>query len=167
MSCARFRSRIRDKALGAESDPTVDAHLASCETCQAALRADTAVASTLDGDIEALVTTDLPVGLQARARVRLAARLAERPVRGRRLLSASFRVPVLGALAFLVAWTALVVLVTRPNRGAPSVRESTVPTPTPMETRPFRAAAARYRSLEGFRPLRSMTIEIEGREGSR
>lgn len=101
--------------------------------------------------------------LDARVRASLEAARSARPLRRswRGLLTISIRVPavVLAGLILLLGVTATLA-VRRPAAPQPAPSPETIPTATAA----LLPEPIRYQSLEGFRPVKRITIRVVGRE---
>ena len=123
--------------------------------------------------MENALTAQMSPDLPARVRERFARAAAERAPAPAwvRALTASMQVPLVGAVVFLVAWTAAVVLLVR-HPGAPPAHPASQAAPRPKaqpspgtSSVESRSVSLEYRGLEGFRPVRTMTIEVLSKEG--
>jgi hypothetical protein len=83
MSCRRYRSAIRDVTLGGAPSRSLEAHLASCPYCRAALDDERGRLATIDDELTDALAVEPPVHLLSRVR-EIALRGSE-PERPRRL----------------------------------------------------------------------------------
>jgi len=134
MSCERYRSAIRDVALGEAPSAHLEAHLASCPACRAALDDDRQRLAGIDDELRDALAVEPPAHLLSRVR-EIAPRGVE-PEGPRRL---GWLLPLAASVVALAALLPLVRRVSPPSSGVPRLAPSEqVPTVRP----PVRTAEA-------------------------
>lgn len=122
MSCERYADALLEHALGEPAPPELEAHLAGCVACRAALHREQRLLGRIDGELhEAISVTPNPEFLP-----RVQARVADAAATGRpwRLF---WLLPVAASVVALVAAVSLQKPSAPP--AAPRVAESTRPIP--------------------------------------
>jgi hypothetical protein len=161
MQCERYRQALRDRALGLVGSREMEDHLAGCRECQSVLEDDQRLLAAIDKELSASAAVEPSPGLASRILLRVAEESSPRRGASRwtRLFTVSVRVPLVPALGLVLALIAgTVFLLRRPSSVPAPAPEVTHALRSPMSASNMLAPVISHANLEGFRPVKKMTI---------